>query len=425
MSDIVDDLILKGSPCISLASHGCSKDVSAVLFRNDVNHLAGSLHNTLERDLRESGIMASNIPVADNNRLGLNYELEALKFPERAATTSIIDVHTHLRGKETTALYEQMARRYGVSLTYSMTPVNDLSEVKDRLGNAVRFIAFPDMLDVMSGGKIHSRDWIPQIEQFHQAGARMIKFWAGPRGVEYEQNEQERGRFALRAPHRIEAAKVAAELGMCTMVHVGDPDFWFAKRYSDESVYGSKPSQYEPLKDYLGEYSAPCIAAHMGGWPENLEFLDSLLKAHPHLYLDMSATKWMVRELSRHNEESLVGFLTDWKGRILFGSDIVLDDGMLACSSKAQVLEMVGSRYWSYRTMLETGYDGESPISDPDTREGISMIKGRSLPDDVLSAIYHEAAHAVLEPVFNPEGTKVASPRNAPLRGAGTLAVGS
>lgn len=352
--------------------------------------------------------MTINGPVNANNRLGLDFSLESVALPERFATSEIIDVHTHLRGKETTALYEQMARQYNVSLTYSMTPIDNLNEVRDRLGSTVRFIAFPDMLDVMSEGQIHTRDWLSQIERFHQAGARMIKLWAGPRGAEYEKDESERGRFALRAPHRMEAARYAQELGMCTMVHVGDPDFWFAGRYSDQGMFGSKASQYEPLKDYLSEFSAPCIAAHMGGWPENLEFLNAMLSSHPNLYLDMSATKWMVRELSRHSEESLLKFLTDWKGRILFGSDVVLDDGMLACKSKEDILDIVGSRYWSYRQMLETEYHGESPIADADTAHGVSIIRGRNLPDDVLRAIYYDAANNLLEPIYNPEVESVA-----------------
>ena len=52
--------------------------------------------------------------------------------------------------------------------------------------------------------------------------------------------------------------------------------------------------------------------------------------------------------------------------------------------------------------MLETDYSGISPIRDPDAQNGIAMLRGRQLPDEILSAIYHDTAHTLLEQLHAP-----------------------
>ncbi|HRI41291.1 MAG TPA: hypothetical protein PLW54_06390, partial [Bacteroidia bacterium] len=81
------------------------------------------------------------------------------------------------------------------------------------------------------------------------------------------------------------------------MVHIADPDTWFATRYSDARRYGTKREQYQGLERMLDRFTNPWIAAHMGGWPEDLGFLDGMLARHPNLHIDTSATKWVVRAL--------------------------------------------------------------------------------------------------------------------------------
>src|SRR5690606_38233557 len=122
---------------------------------------------------------------------------------------------------------------------------------------------------------------------------------------------------------------------MIFMVHVADPDTWFATKYADASIYGTKRQQYEPLEALLDRFTQPWIAAHMGGWPEDLALLTDLLNRHDNLYLDTSATKWIVREVSKHSRDELIAFLTRFKGRIMFGSDIVTADDHLTPSSDA------------------------------------------------------------------------------------------
>jgi hypothetical protein len=223
----------------------------------------------------------------------------------------------------------------------------------------------------------------------------------------------------LDSPARRKAMDLAAELGMVFMTHVADPDTWFQSRYADATRYGTKEDQYEPLERLLDIYTQPWITAHMGGWPEDLDFLDGLLDRHDNLYLDSSATKWMVRELSRHNPDRLCQFLTRWKGRVLFGSDIVTNESHLSppeatsdgitpqATSPEEARDLYASRYWALRTLFESKYDGPSPIADPDLalvdpeHHGpldSPNLQGKALPADVLEWLYHDAAAALLLP---------------------------
>jgi hypothetical protein len=211
--------------------------------------------------------------------------------------------------------------------------------------------------------------------------------------------------------------KAAADLGMKFMTHIGDPDTWFATKYKDSHKYGTKAEQYEDLEEVLDRFSVPWIAAHMGGYPEDLDFLSKLLERHSNLHLDCSATKWMVRELSKHPPEKMRAFFTRWKGRVLFGSDIVTTDahispavGALEIGAKSanaeEAYDLYASRYWALRTLLETDYDGPSPIADPDlnlvdperyTPLDAPKLRGAKLPQDALDALYFETAATVLE----------------------------
>lgn len=90
--------------------------------------------------------------------------------------------------------------------------------------------------------------------------------------------------FQLDAPLRVAAMELASSLGMSLMVHIADPDTWFQTRYSDAARYGTKSAQYLPLERLLDRFSAPWLAAHMGGWPEDLHFLAGILDRHPNLF---------------------------------------------------------------------------------------------------------------------------------------------
>lgn len=351
------------------------------------------------------------------NRLGLDYVAEAARLGVPAG--GIIDVHTHINGTDAARIYRRVADLYGIRRTYSMTALEQVEAVRGVLGDRIRFIAVPNYMG-RDRRYHHGRGFIERIRKFHALGARIVKFWAAPRGLDYGRESGDADLLRLDAPLRLAAMEVAADLGMIFMTHVADPDTWFAAKYSDSGIYGTKAQQYEPLEAMLQRFDRPWIAAHMGGWPEDLEFLTGLLNRHDNLYLDCSAAKWMVRELGRHRRDELVSFLRTFRGRILFGSDILTSDEHLTpgedgemeakAGSPEEAFDLYASRYWALRTMLETDYHGPSPIADPDLamidpeRYGemdAPTLDGKSLPQDVLDSVYHQAATDLLDRLYD------------------------
>ena len=350
-----------------------------------------------------------------SNRLGLDYRREAQAFAPRSRP--IFDAHLHLAGPTAVRIFQEAAALYGVTRFLSMTPIEHVPAVQEALGDAVRFIAVPNYFGSDRRFE-HGPGFLDAIERFHRLGSRVVKFWSAPRGLDYGRESGDPDLLRLDSPNRITAMELAASLDMTFMVHVADPDTWFATRYADPELYGTKASHYEPLRRLLDRFEVPWIAAHCGGWPEDLDFLDALLLDHPNVRLDISATKWMVRELSKHPRERLLEFFRRWRGRLLFGSDIVTHEDHLRSGEKTEMgakaddadsaFDLYASRYWAYRTMLETEWHGTSPIADPDlaavdaARDPLDApsLRGFALPEEILDTLYHEAAAQLFaEPV--------------------------
>ncbi len=371
--------------------------------------------NVSSRHVSPQHVSSRRKPWAEN-RLCLDYAAEAARLGP--PVTPIIDAHTHIHGVHAASVYKRARDLFGVSLTYSMTTIREAPAIAEIFGDSVRFIAVPEF---MAADRKHAQTagFLDAIEKFHALGSRIVKFWTAPRSRDYGRDAGDETLMSLDNDWRRRAMDLAHSLGMMFMVHVADPDTWFSAKYADVSRYGTKESQYEPLERAITRYpGTPWLAAHMGGWPENITFLDGLLTRHENLHLDTSATKWMVRELSKHPRNEVVAFFNKWRGRLLFGTDIVTmdehlrpaaDPAMLKAaqaSSEAEALELYASRYWALRTLFETGYDGESPIADTDLmmvapaehdEMSAPRLRGLNLPAETLRAVYRDSAMNVLE----------------------------
>jgi len=326
------------------------------------------------------------------NMLGLDYRAEAKQF---RYTGPIWDIHSHIWGVEAAEVYLQAADAYGIEKTWTMGALEFMDPMVERYGERFQFIAVPDYRK-RDEPDTFTTQWFKDIEGFAQRGCRMCKFWAAPRGREM------RDYMRLDSDVYRQAMDIARSCGMTFMTHVADPDTWFATKYADASFFGTKAQQYEPLERLLDEFhDVTWIAAHMGGHPEDLEHLQQLLDDHGNLVLDTSATKWMIRELSRH-PDAFRDFVRQNPGRVLFGSDIVANHENID-------FDLYASRYWALRTLLETDYAGKSPIIDPDFHmvdpslppDTTADLNGAAFEDDLLRQVYIDTPKAVMPVVKN------------------------
>src|SRR5579883_2265648 len=316
-------------------------------------------------------------------------------------TGPIIDIHAHVfqtrpqdpvngppLGKGPGASLDQaatmleVAREFGIVRTYSMCPPDDIPPLRERFGDQLGF-----------NGSIVKKLDEPEdvayrlLDRFLELGVEMLKFWSAPRG-------RERGLF-VDAPWRIEAARRARAAGVRNiMVHVADPDRWFQTVYTDTSKFGTKAEQYTPLRRMLELFpDLTWIAAHMGGDPEHPDHLQELLERYPNLYIDTSAAKWQIREVSARRD-AIRALICRHPNRFLFGSDLV--------TRPALDREHYVSRYWCERTLWESDWEGPSPIQDPDfppPSDGPStpILRGLALPQDVLEQVYRTNALRLLK----------------------------
>jgi hypothetical protein len=365
------------------------------------------------------------------NRFALDYSRAAGTLPARPCP--IVDIHTHLNGPRALSIFSRAMDWFGIERTFTMVRLSEAQTTLDALGSRVGFIAFPDFRapdrrEAFTGG------FLRDIREFRERfGSRMIKLWNAPRMYDFFPGDAGKDLIAFDSEWRMRHVELAQKLGMGVMVHVADPDTWFRAKYADAGVYPPKIVHYEGLERLMERFEGPFLAAHMGGFPEDLDFLDGLLTRHPNLSLDTSATKWVVRELSKHPRERVRAFFAKWRTRILFGSDIVTTDEHLESNpafppalgkapapgfntsppaaprhpmadlaeSEEGASDLYASRYFTLRMLFETEYQGESPIADPDLRMvdpsvtdplAAPVVRGFALSADALRDLYRENA---------------------------------
>ena len=125
------------------------------------------------------------------------------------------------------------------------------------------------------------------------------------------------------------------------------------------------------------------IGAHMGGDPEHPDHLQKLLEDYPNLYFDTSATKWQVREVSRH-PGAIKALVEKFPDRFFFGTDLVTKHSLSR--------EHYESRYWCQRTLWESDWRGPAPIGDPDYVPGegepeAPFLHGAGLSPETLTKV--------------------------------------
>ncbi len=326
------------------------------------------------------------MPLNDANRLGLDYRAESARLPYGGP---ILDAHVHLGDVQAAELFFQIADLFHVQRVCTMTNLEVWDDMAEHFGDRVVPICIPNYMKGRDDPTYFTTDWLRRIEDFRGRGSRIIKYWAAPRGRDLHPEA-----LVLDSPVRRQGMKLAHDLGYRVfMVHVADPDTWFARKYTDPRKYGTKAQQYPAFEALMDEYSdVTWLAAHMAGSPEDLDFLQGLLDRHPNLLIDSSAAKWQVRELSNPGRPRKVvaEFFQRNRRRILFGTDIV-------ANAHDASFDLFASRFWVLRTLMETDYEGASPIVDPDLHmmdesvpeKSTAHLRGLHLPGDVLADVYH------------------------------------
>jgi predicted TIM-barrel fold metal-dependent hydrolase len=314
----------------------------------------------------------------DYNRTGLNFRAPMPRPPVRGL---VIDFHCHLLAHRHAPAWFESARHYGIDRFMTMSPLEEAVGLARDYGDKIQFITVPKFQDPTV---FWVDDWLRRLEAFYNLGSRMVKFHMAPGTMNTR-------KWRLDSPEIRRIIDEALSRRMMIMSHVGDPDTWYNGKYSDTAKFGTREEHYRMWESVLATIPRETIwvGAHLGGNPENLARLQDLLDRYPNLYLDCSATRWMVREISARRDQAREFFIRN-QDRILFGSDQVSGD--------ERGFDFLSSRFWAHRKLWETAYIGPTPIFDPDLPEDRQpILRGLALPDTVLQKLYHDNAMKVLK----------------------------
>jgi predicted TIM-barrel fold metal-dependent hydrolase len=320
-----------------------------------------------------------DIPKApEHNRTNVDFRRP---MPRPKVNGIVVDFHCHLLAARHGPSWFEAAAHYGIDAFVSMTPLEEVLGIQREYPGRVHFIAVPKWQDVVALPEWLD-DWRRRLDMFCNLGSRMAKFHMAPSTM------HKRG-LKLDDPLLAPFFDAIVERRMGVMTHVGDPDTWYCTKYTDCGKFGTRDEHYATWARVMERYpDVPWVGAHMGGNPEDLGRLQSLLDRFPNLVLDCSATRWMVREISARRDEARE-FCIRNADRILFGSDQVSGDD--------RGFDFLASRFWAHRKLWETAYVGPSPIHDPDVPEDQQpTMRGLALPDGVLQKLYHDNAIALM-----------------------------
>lgn len=310
---------------------------------------------------------------SDYNRIGLDYRRP---MPRPKVRGKVIDFHCHLLAAHHGKAWFEAADHYGIDCFMTMSPLEEALPIMRDWGHRVQFIVSPRWPDTPPD---FIGDYLQRVESFYNIGSRIVKFHAAPGTMVM------RG-LRLDSPKYKPVFEDIVARKMAIMTHVGDPDTWYNGKYAaDTAKFGIRDDHYKMWESVMADYpQIPWIGAHLGGNPEDLGRLQSLLDRYPNLSLDCSATRWMAREVSARRDAAREFFIRN-QDRILFGSDQV--------STNDRGYDFLASRFWVHRKLWETAYVGPNPILDPDLpADQQPPLRGLALPDEVLQKLYHDNA---------------------------------
>jgi predicted TIM-barrel fold metal-dependent hydrolase len=312
------------------------------------------------------------------------HEIMRAKFP-------VIDVHTHINDAaritdhvEPKSVVEMMDRN-NIKTIVILTGMwgDKLQKVIDEMVKPYpgRFIVFTQI----DWSKIDDPDFTQQmVRQVDDSVAR------GARGLKILKElglgvRDKTGKLVPIDDPRLDPVwEECGRLGIPVFIHSADPEAFFHpidamnERYEeliehpDWSFYGPQFPTMEELfqqrdRMFAKHPNTRFVALHFGNWPENLDFVESMLKKFPNVMIEFGAREG---ELGRQPRRARQVFMK-YPDRIMFGTDEGSEQAM----------------YRSYFRWLETD-DEYFPYSQY-PGQGRWMIYALHLPDPILEKVYH------------------------------------
>jgi len=305
----------------------------------------------------------------------------------------VIDVHNHINDAE--GIEDHMPPEQVVAImdaTNVRTVVILTGMWRDKLQHVLdemvkpypgRFMVFTQIDWSKIDDPNFSAEMVKQLDDSVARGARGLKVL---KDLGLGVRDKSGKLLAIDDPRLDPIWEEAGRLHIPVFIHSGDPEAFFRptdatneryeelKEHPDWSFYGHDYPSLEALLEarnrVFGRHPRTTFVSLHMGWPENLDWVDAMLKNHPNAMVEFGARE---AELGRQPKRTRELFLK-YPDRVMFGTDNQITDTL----------------YRNIFRWLETSDEYFDYWGAPS--EGRFKIYGLGLPDDVLKKIYHENA---------------------------------
>jgi predicted TIM-barrel fold metal-dependent hydrolase len=221
---------------------------------------------------------------------------------------------------------------------------------------------------------------LDEISKLKEQGYSLAKSWFGPRWRDYYKVSKD---FRINHFKLDPIFQALEDNGIPFIIHMGDPDTYYASHYLNAEKYGTKDEHLKQLEDVISQHPKLLFQIpHFGSQPEihRLQNLSRWMDEFPNIVVDTASSRWIARELSKGTKKAQE-FMLKYSDRILFGTDLFSNRGDR---------DYFSSRYVAQRILWETNErDIPLPFLDADTKDtGGTDINGLDLPLSVLKKLY-------------------------------------
>jgi hypothetical protein len=301
-------------------------------------------------------------------------------------TGPIFDAHTHIGTIENISKMIAIEDDFGISAQIGIVHTEEgFQAAKERHPHRFIFAKYLSLSDI---AQYNVEPVLDEISKLQEQGYSLAKSWFGPRWRDYYEGVPKD--FRINHPKLDPIFQTLEDNGIPLIIHMGDPDTYYASQYQDSEKYGTKDEHLNQIEEVFSRHpKLQFQIPHFGAQPEihRLPDLARWMEKFPNVVVDTASSRWMARELSKGAKKARE-FMLKYSDRVLFGTDL---------STNRDDRDYFSGRYVAQRILWETNErDTPLPFPDADTKDtGGTTINGLDLPLSVLGKLYWENANRI------------------------------